>query len=187
MVLTYSADLLQRATRMDFENYLKEDILVKIDRASMLNSLEIRAPLLDYRIVEFAFGKVPSYLKATPTSRKILLKHLCDRVLPPVFNRQRKQSFSIPLPRWLEHGRWLDFFREVLLDSHRRSVRPGGRPSFARWAAQRKNERRAALFARLVRVVAQRLRCVIELILRPGMVEGEVFHGHLVGRGRKAS
>jgi asparagine synthetase B (glutamine-hydrolysing) len=69
-------DLLQRATRMDFANYLAEDILVKVDRASMLNSLELRAPLLDYRLIEFAFGKVPSHLKATAQDKKILLKRL---------------------------------------------------------------------------------------------------------------
>lgn len=62
-------DLLQRATRMDFANYLAEDILVKLDRSSMLSSLEMRAPLLDYRLIEFAFGKVPSRLKATPTEK----------------------------------------------------------------------------------------------------------------------
>jgi len=110
-------DLLQRATRTDFENYLAEDILVKVDRASMLNSLEVRAPLLDYRIIEFAFGKVPSDLKATPSSRKVLLKRLAARLLPPQFDQQRKQGFSIPLAAWLQSGPWLRFFRDVLLGS----------------------------------------------------------------------
>jgi asparagine synthase (glutamine-hydrolysing) len=112
-----SADLLQRATRMDFDNYLAEDILVKVDRASMLNSLELRAPLLDYHLIEFAFGKVPSRLKATSRSRKILLKKLAQRVLPPEFDRQRKQGFSIPLAAWLRTGPWKAFFRETLLGS----------------------------------------------------------------------
>ena len=84
------SDLLQRATQMDFCNYLAEDILVKVDRASMLNSLEVRAPLLDYRLIEFAFGKVPTHLKATHRDRKILLKRLASRVLPPEFDKKRK-------------------------------------------------------------------------------------------------
>jgi len=112
-----TADLLQRATRMDFENYLAEDLLVKVDRASMLNSLEVRAPLLDYRLIEFAFGKVPSHLKATATSRKVLLKKLAARLLPPEFDQHRKQGFSIPLASWLQSGPWQSFFREVLLGS----------------------------------------------------------------------
>ena len=110
-------DLLERATRMDFSNYMAEDILVKVDRASMLASLEMRAPLLDYRLIEFAFGKVPSTLKATPQDRKVLLKRLTERVLPPEFDRQRKQGFSIPLPDWLKAGAFRDFFRNVLTDS----------------------------------------------------------------------
>jgi asparagine synthase (glutamine-hydrolysing) len=111
-------DLLQRATRSDFESYLTEDILVKVDRASMLNSLEVRAPLLDYRVIEFAFGKVPSQLKTTSTDRKILLKKLAARILPPQFDRQRKQGFSIPLASWLRQGPWRQFFRDVLLSSN---------------------------------------------------------------------
>ncbi len=112
-----SIDLLQRATRMDFENYLPEDILVKVDRASMLNSLEVRAPLLDTRVVEFAFGKVPSVLKATAGGRKLLLKKLAARVLPAEFDQQRKQGFSIPLGSWLREGPWQDSFRDALLGS----------------------------------------------------------------------
>ena len=110
-----ATDLLQRATRLDFENYLPEDILVKVDRASMLCSLEMRAPLLDHRVIEFAFGKVPVALKATAGARKILLRRLAARLLPREFDSQRKQGFSIPLRQWLAGGPWLDFFREVLL------------------------------------------------------------------------
>lgn len=103
-------DLLQRATRMDFSNYLAEDILVKVDRASMLNSLEVRSPFLDYRLIEFAFGKVPSRLKATPTQKKILLKRLVSRILPLEFDLQRKSGFSIPLGHWLKNGPFNDLF-----------------------------------------------------------------------------
>lgn len=115
--IPFDADLLQRATRMDFENYLAEDILVKVDRASMLNSLEVRAPWLDHRIIEFAFGKVPSSLKATPTRRKVLPKLLARKLLPSGFDLRRKQGFSIPLASWLRQREWGDYFREVLLDS----------------------------------------------------------------------
>jgi len=109
-------DLLQRATRMEFENYMPEDILVKVDRASMLNSLELRAPMLDYRIIEFAFGRVPSHLKTTVSERKILLKKMATRLLPPEFDQRRKQGFSIPLADWLKNGPWRNYFNEILLD-----------------------------------------------------------------------
>lgn len=115
-LLPSTPDLLQRATRMDFANYLAEDILVKVDRASMLNSLELRAPFLDYRVIEFAFGKVPSRLKATELDKKILLKRLTARVLPPEFDRQRKQGFSIPLADWLKIGPFRALFHDVLRD-----------------------------------------------------------------------
>jgi asparagine synthase (glutamine-hydrolysing) len=110
-------DFLQRATCMDFSHYLTEDILVKVDRASMLTSLEVRAPFLDKHLIEFAFGKVPSYLKATRNDKKILLKKLTDRVLPPEFDKQRKQGFSIPINDWLKKGEFRDFFYDVLLDT----------------------------------------------------------------------
>jgi len=74
---------------MDFSNFMADGILVKVDRASMLNSLEVRSPLLDQRMIEFAFGKVPSRLKTAPTEKNILLKRLCSRLLPPEFDLQR--------------------------------------------------------------------------------------------------
>lgn len=111
-----NADIVQRATRMDFCNYLVEDILVKVDRASMLSSLELRAPLLDQSLIEFAFRKVPSQLKATSTEKKILLKRLAARLLPSGFDRQRKQGFSIPLGEWLKNEAFGKLFSEVLCD-----------------------------------------------------------------------
>lgn len=109
-----SGDIVQDATRADFSTFLPDDILVKVDRASMLNSLEVRAPFLDHRIIEFAFRKVPSALKASPASRKIFLKQFGRNVLPPQFDMVRKQGFTIPLGKWLESGQYRELFEDVL-------------------------------------------------------------------------
>ena len=92
-------DILQGLTRRDFENYLTEDILVKVDRTSMLNSLEIRSPFLDKNILEFAFSKIPSQLKSTSKNTKILLKKLAKKHLPDDFilNRKSKNFYLIKI------------------------------------------------------------------------------------------
>jgi asparagine synthase (glutamine-hydrolysing) len=110
-------DLLQRATRADFVDYLPEDILVKVDRSSMLNSLEVRAPLLSRDVIEFAFGRIPSRLKVGAKGRKIMLQRLAKRVLPPLFDTARKQGFSIPIRQWLSQGEMRGLFWDTLLDS----------------------------------------------------------------------
>lgn len=115
-VSLHSNELLYGATRMDFQNYLAEDILVKVDRASMLNSLELRAPMLDYRLIEFAFGKIPALYKATKFEKKILLKELASQLMPTGFDLKRKQGFSIPLNEWLKSGPFRKLFWEVLTD-----------------------------------------------------------------------
>lgn len=107
-------NLITRATLMDFENYLSGDILVKVDRASMAHSLEIRAPFLDHRLIEFAFKKVPPNLKANTKDKKILLKKFASRVLPANFDLKRKQGFSIPLQDWLKKGLLRDHFWDTL-------------------------------------------------------------------------
>lgn len=101
-------------TAMDFANYLPEDILVKVDRASMMNSLEVRAPFLDASLLEFAFGRVPSDLKATRFDKKILLKRLAQRLFPKDYDFDRKQGFSIPLAKWLKQGDIRDLFWDTL-------------------------------------------------------------------------
>ncbi len=115
-MIATDSDIIQRITRTDFNNYLANDILVKVDRASMLNSLEIRAPFLDYRIIEFAFGKVPSNQKVTLGERKILLKRLCRQILPSGFDFKRKQGFSVPLSNWVSKGPWRDYLFSILTD-----------------------------------------------------------------------
>jgi asparagine synthase (glutamine-hydrolysing) len=100
-------------TRVDFQTTLSEDFLVKVDRASMLNSLEVRAPFLDYRLVEFAFGRVPDHLRATLSERKVLPRRVAARLLPAGLDLNRKQGFSIPIHSWFR-GAWGRFMEEVL-------------------------------------------------------------------------
>jgi asparagine synthase (glutamine-hydrolysing) len=108
--------IVERATRMDFGTYLSEDLLVKVDRVSMMNSLEIRAPFLDQEIIEFAFGKVPERLKASKSRSKVLLKKLAQKVLPRQLELDRKQGFSIPLASWLKNGSFRELFWQTLTD-----------------------------------------------------------------------
>lgn len=108
-----SNDIVYDMTRFDFENNLTDDILVKVDRASMGVSLEMRAPWLDKSILEFAFRDVPSHLKTDGVNLKILPKLLLKSKLKFNFDLSRKQGFSIPLHDWIK-GRWEDDFRDGL-------------------------------------------------------------------------
>ena len=102
-ILDARSSSMDRVTALDFRTYLCDDILVKVDRASMLNSLEIRAPFLDRSVVEFAFGQVPRHFKAARGERKIILRRLAQRLLPRDFDSHRKHGFSIPIASWLKN------------------------------------------------------------------------------------
>ncbi len=80
--------------------YLQDDILVKVDRASMANSLEVRAPLLDYRFVEFA-AKLPTRYKLHRLTTKYLLKKAAGKLLPKEIVHRRKKGFGIPVAKWI--------------------------------------------------------------------------------------
>ncbi len=94
------ADPLSRFTTFDARRYLPDDILVKVDRASMAHALEVRAPLLDYRVVEFA-ASLPAELKMDAAGGKRLLKRAFADLLPESVLEPRKRGFSPPLTRWL--------------------------------------------------------------------------------------
>ena len=104
---------LQTASRVDFQTTMADGYLVKVDRASMLNSLEVRAPFLDYRLVEFAFGRVPDTLRAFSGERKILSRRLAARLLPSELDLKRKQGFSLPFEAWFR-GPWGEYIEDVL-------------------------------------------------------------------------
>lgn len=107
---------LQQSTALDFRTYLVDDILVKVDRASMLCSLEVRAPFLDPRIIDLAFRRVPDRLRATARERKILPRRLAERLLPKTLDLTRKQGFSLPLRSWFK-GDWGRFIEDVLMSA----------------------------------------------------------------------
>jgi asparagine synthase (glutamine-hydrolysing) len=85
----------------DIKTYLSDDILVKVDRMSMANSLEARTPFLDYRLVEFATG-LPSHLKLKGFQTKYLLKRCMASKLPRTVLSRKKEGFSIPMKNWLK-------------------------------------------------------------------------------------
>lgn len=108
-------DLVATLCNHDFYNYLPNDILVKIDRCSMLSSLEMRSPFLDTDVMDFALKLVPGNLKATKNSRKILLTHLGKRLLPENFDFERKLGFIPPTTKWGLSHEWQEFMKGYLL------------------------------------------------------------------------
>jgi len=85
---------------LDFMTYLPDDILVKVDRASMGVSLEVRAPLLDREVIEFAW-RLPTHMKRDAGSGKRILKSLLGRQIPRDLFERPKAGFSVPMNEWL--------------------------------------------------------------------------------------
>ena len=87
----------------DFSMYLQDDLLTKVDRATMLASLEARAPFLDHEFAEFA-ASLPSDFKLRGRTTKWILRRASRRRLPPAVLTRRKRGFTIPFSRWLLGG-----------------------------------------------------------------------------------
>jgi asparagine synthase (glutamine-hydrolysing) len=105
----------QRAEYADLKIYLPNDVLTKVDRMSMLHSLEVRCPLLDHRLVEHAFN-LPQRLKLAHRRGKHLLKSLAAERLPAALLQRRKRGFTAPVGQWIA-GPHADRFRAEVLDS----------------------------------------------------------------------
>ncbi len=93
-------DSLGRAQYADINFYMTDDVLVKVDRMSMAHGLEVRAPLLDYRIIEFA-ATLPPGKKMSLTQGKLPLRALAAQRLPETILSQPKRGFTIPIDSWL--------------------------------------------------------------------------------------
>ncbi len=92
-------DHFSRVLYTDLKSYLPGDILAKVDRMSMANSLEVRSPLLDHKVIEFA-AKIPSLLKTKGESKKIILKKAFEKILPAELMNRKKHGFEVPLDNW---------------------------------------------------------------------------------------
>lgn len=108
-------DLLSRIQYVDIKTYLPDDILTKVDRASMAVSLEVRAPLLDHELMELV-ATIPSSLKLRGRTGKFIFKKAMETVLPSEILHRNKQGFAVPLSRWFR-GELREMAYEILFSS----------------------------------------------------------------------
>jgi asparagine synthase (glutamine-hydrolysing) len=104
---------LQRMQYIDIKTWLPDELLIKADKMSMANSIELRVPLLDHKLVEYAFN-LPDKFKANAWNSKIILRNMMKKRLPDKILKRRKVGFDIPLESWLKNDLF-EFTRELLL------------------------------------------------------------------------
>jgi asparagine synthase (glutamine-hydrolysing) len=109
---------LEATIHTDVQLYLPDDLLVKMDIASMANSLEVRSPFLDHQVVEFA-ARLPLSLKLRGLTQKYLVRQIMKDVLPSPVLRRKKMGFGVPIDHWFRHE-LREMAYDVLLDPRAR-------------------------------------------------------------------
>ena len=109
-------DLIDSVQRNDIDFYLPNDILVKVDRASMFNSLEVRSPFLSHNVVNKAF-ELPIEFKLRNKITKYILKDLLSDFLPKSFVYRPKMGFAIPIERWISHKKFRKTLDNIFYES----------------------------------------------------------------------
>jgi asparagine synthase (glutamine-hydrolysing) len=99
-------------TGVDLQSYLPDDLLVKVDRASMAHSIEVRSPFLDHKVVEFA-RRIPAEQKMPGIQKKVVLKEAFRSYLPNAVIEREKQGFGVPVDEWFR-GRLREQGRESI-------------------------------------------------------------------------
>lgn len=110
---TNNSHLLDKLLNTDVHNYLPDDLLVKVDIASMANSLEGRSPFLDHKVMEFA-ARLPADYKLKGQAKKYILKRAINTLIPQENIHRRKMGFGVPVGKWFRNE-LKDFLRENLL------------------------------------------------------------------------
>lgn len=109
-------DALSRIQYVDIKTYLVDDILTKVDRASMAHSLEVRVPLLDHVVMEYA-ARIPSRYKLHHGDGKHIFKQACAAILPSTILHRPKMGFALPLGQWFR-GELKDVFEARVFAPH---------------------------------------------------------------------
>jgi len=122
-------DSLTKRQYLDAKTYLPGDILTKVDRTSMMVSLEARVPILDHKLVEFA-AIIPPELRIKGMTTKYLFKKAAERLLPKEVIYRPKRGFAVPVAEWIRKD-WCDMSHELVL-GQRALARQNFNPKFLR-------------------------------------------------------
>ena len=117
--LSSSSDNVRKMQEIDIRTYLPGDLMYKVDMASMANSIEVRSPLLDYRVVEFGIS-LPSNFKIGTGENKHILREIARDFVPRKMIDRPKKGFGIPQAKWLRED-LVGLVKDVLLDEKSRS------------------------------------------------------------------
>jgi len=117
--LSSSSDSIRKMQEIDIRTYLPGDLMHKVDMASMANSIEVRSPLLDYRVVEFGIS-LPSKFKIGAGENKHILREIARDFVPHKLINRPKKGFGIPQAEWLRED-LVELVKDVLLDEKSRS------------------------------------------------------------------